>query len=109
MRPQILETDVEQMDSEMNVEDLHSAFYEAFLDCRAEKRSIPDWLEERDEDDYQERVDTMEYYEYVQGEMAAWLSQVDSETIPAETVEEKYKQFKNEHLSKRDEFSIKFF
>lgn len=109
MRPQILESDVESMEGEMTVKEVHSAFHEAFLDARAEKRAIPDWLKEQDAEDYNERMDTMEYYEHVQGEMAAWLSQVDSETISAETIEEKYREFKNEHLQEVEDFQIKFF
>lgn len=109
MRPQLLESDVESLEGDVNVDEIHSAFYESFLDCRQVRKQIPDWLKESDPDDYQERVDTMEYYEHVQGEMAAWLSRVDDETVSAVTVAEKYAEFKQEFLKDADDPNISFF
>lgn len=97
MRPQILESDVESMEGEQSVEVLHSQFYDDFLTIRNAQRQLPDWLNEQDPGEYEERENYYAYHKYVQGEMTAWLSTLDMDsTVSSDRVRKKYKQFKAE-------------
>lgn len=112
MQPQIKQEGVNGLDGTCDIRTLHEKFYDGFLSSRSARKDLPDWLKEEDEEDYRERLHTHRYDEYVQGEMAAWLSSLkadDQETVGSETVQEKYVEFKNEFLDENPDVEPQMF
>lgn len=110
MQPRIKQSDVDNMSGEQNVDELHGVFYEDFINSWQARKAVPEWLKEEDEDDYYARLNTHRYDEYVQGEMASWLSNLqadDQDTVDSEAVQEKYRELKNEFFDEYPEMEPK--
>lgn len=106
MRPRITDADVDAMDGTQTVSELHDVFTSDFIEIRKAKRQIPDWLEDQDPDDYKERVQYHTYHEFMQSEMAAWLSNLDADTITATRVREKYTELRDEFKAEHPDISL---
>jgi len=106
MQPRIKQSDVDGMSGTQEVDELHEVFYEDFLSSRQARKQVPDWLREQSEEDYYTRLHTHKYDEFVQGEMAAWLSTLQSDgetTVESDRVQEQYRKFKNEFFEENPE------
>lgn len=106
MQPRIKYEDVQLMSGIKNVDEIHQILYQDYLSCVTALRNLPDWLKDQNPSDYQKREDFYKYHKYVLGELSAWLSALETDTITSEELCDKYIEFREEFSEQHPTISL---
>ena len=86
----------EALDSQLRIEKIHEEAMGEFLSFRSMRNELEDGLDWIPQSEWDKRHAHAQKHEYLTGELAAWLSQLDQNSISSNKVADKLTELENE-------------